>query len=87
MRGTQAKNRQKRWKKRETWKKWNKMKAINKMVKFNPYAPDIKININLLLYIKRVWFYHWVFKIQWGTIYEIYTEYIKIEHIYKDSSK
>lgn len=30
------------------------MKAINKMVKFNPYAPDIKININVLLYIKRV---------------------------------
>ena len=27
------------------------------------------------------------FKIQLGTIYEIYTEYIKIEHINKDSSK
>lgn len=30
------------------------MKAINKMVKLNPYASDIKININLLLYIKRL---------------------------------
>ena len=54
--GLKPKTGKKRLKKRETWKKWNKMKAINKMVKLNPNASDIKININVLLYIKRLWF-------------------------------